>query len=180
MAIVQETQFVKPQHTLANPVTVNLNQTVKNENFCSQSSTCFKKDEWHLQARGILVCDEHQLERLKTSNIGLSWIKETLDSPSDRGGNCCTNICLFIFISTTYIIKFCIYLFPKLFFLSFPLKVIFSFIHPNYRLNPMTFPLIINLDWHRFIVLLILIITAFSIWDYLFVLSPTEKMFPHL
>jgi hypothetical protein len=39
--------------------------------------------------------------------------------------------CLFIFISTTYIIKFSIYLFSKFIFLSF--KAILCFISPDYR-----------------------------------------------
>jgi hypothetical protein len=72
--------FVK--QTLANPVTVNPDQNMKNEKFCSQLSTHFKRLVGFKSKRTFRL-SSGQLERLKPrkkiSNIGLNWMKETLD-----------------------------------------------------------------------------------------------------
>jgi hypothetical protein len=59
------------------------------------------------------------------------------------GRNCCSDIFLFIFISTTYIIKFPIYLFSD-FFLSF--RAIFCFINLANRLIQMASPQLIPIS----------------------------------
>jgi hypothetical protein len=59
------------RYILANPVSVNPDQNMKNETFCSQFSTYFK--------RGPSDCVERLKPRKKISKIGLSWMKETLD-----------------------------------------------------------------------------------------------------
>jgi hypothetical protein len=64
-----------------------------------------------------------------------------------------SNIFVFIFISTTHIIKFSTYLCSKFYFLSF--RPIFCFTNLDYRLIRMTSPPI-NPEWWGFTVLLIL------------------------
>jgi hypothetical protein len=55
---------------------------------------------------GLSDCVEGQLERpnsrKKISKIGLSWLKETLISASDRGIYCCSDI-LFIYFHQHYL-----------------------------------------------------------------------------
>jgi hypothetical protein len=47
----------KIQQTLANPVTVNPDRNMENENFCSQLVHT-SKDTWELGARGLSDCVE--------------------------------------------------------------------------------------------------------------------------
>jgi hypothetical protein len=61
----------------------NPDQNMKNEKFCSQLSTCFKRHMAFMSKRTVRLCSG-QMERpepqKRISKIGLSWMKETLDS----------------------------------------------------------------------------------------------------
>jgi hypothetical protein len=83
-----------------------------------------------------------QLERLKPckkiSKIGFRWMKETLYFSFWQSKKLLQWYVLSIFVSTTYIITFSIYLFSKFFFLC--VQDYFCFINQGYRLIRMTSP----------------------------------------
>jgi hypothetical protein len=115
----------------------NSDRNMKCEKFCSQLSTYFKRHINYVDSstnQKLQQYYEHlrTVTRflLKNSNRGLKlnytpwlWSASELYRPSDRHlaklvptfANRGCDICLFIFISTTYIIKFSIYLCSKAF-----------------------------------------------------------------
>jgi hypothetical protein len=108
------------------------------------------KDARDLGARGLWDCVEGSWREWnharKYPTIGLSSVKETLDFTFWQEEISAVIFFLFIFISTTYIIKLC-----AKFFLSF--RAIFCCINPYYRLIRMTSSSI-NPDLRGFTVLL--------------------------
>jgi hypothetical protein len=83
----------------------NPDKNMINKTFCLQLSMCFERHMGLRSKRTFGLC-WGQLEKLKPRKkiykTGLSWMKQTLISASDRGRNYCSDI----FISNTHLIKF--------------------------------------------------------------------------